>query len=231
MQIGQPGGSERKAKALIYGPSGQGKTYFVGTMNDDERTSPGLILDYEGGVSSLIGRQIDVVTIRDWQDYEEARVFLAKGGHKYKSVAIDSISEAHVNALLSRLDERSRREPDQLDQNDYGIALVKMRRLLRMFRDLPMHVFCTALAKEETDVREGLVKKPALSGALADEVVGIFESVSYLAITDGENGPVRVLVLNNQPKIRAKTRVPLDVQPPTFLMEPTVTALLDVLGF
>lgn len=227
-------------KALIYGPSGQGKTYFVGTMNDDERTFPGLVLDYEGGVSSLIGRDIDVVTIRDWQDYEEARVFLAKGAHKYRSVAIDSISEAHVNALLSRLDERNnRREPDQLDQNDYGIALVKMRRLLRMFRDLPMHVFCTALAKEETDVREGLVKKPALSGALADEVVGIFESVSYLALTevneeiDGKNVPVthRVLILNNQPKIRAKTRVPVGIQPPAFLMDPTVSTLLSVLGF
>lgn len=233
MDILRPGGGDRRAKCLIYGPSGHGKTRLIGTANDDPRTAPMLLLDYEGGVSSLIGRDIDVVTIQNWDQYEEVRAYLQKGDHSYKSVGIDSISEVHVSALLARLNGRSRRDPDALEQQDYGIALVQMRRLLRMFRDLPLHVFMTSLAKEDTDSREGLIKKPALSGAMADEVVGIFESVSYLALAEDPSTKAisRVLVMNSAPKIRAKTRVPLNVEVPTMIEDPTISLVLDALGF
>lgn len=230
MEISQPG-MGRKAKALIYGPSGHGKTRLLGTANDDERTSPMLLIDYEGGVSSLVGRDIDIVRITSWAEYDEVRKFLEGGKHSYKSVGIDSISEAHLNALLGRLDERQRKDPNALEQNDYGIALVMMRRLLRSFRDLPLHVFCTSLAKEDMDAREGLVKKPAMSGAMADEVLGIFESVSYLALgEDEEKNVVRVLVMNPVPKIRAKTRVPIGIDPPNSIVDPTVSKILDSIG-
>lgn len=229
VSVGPPE-TDRKVKSLIYGPSGHGKTRLLGTANDDPRTSPMLLLDYEGGVSSLIGRDIDVVRITTWDEYEEVRLFLKGGKHGYKSVGIDSVSEAHVNALLGRLEDRQRKEANALDQNDYGVALVMMRRLLRSFRDLPLHVFCTALAKEETDVREGLIKKPALPGAMADEVLGIFESVSYLALAeDADKQIVRVLVMNPAPRIRAKTRVPLDVVPPDTIVDPTIAKILDSL--
>lgn len=231
MQITTPS-TDRKVKALIYGPSGHGKTRLLGTANDDERTAPMLLIDYEGGVSSLVGRDIDIVRITSWDEYEEVRKFLEGGNHGYKSIGLDSISEAHITALLNRLDERQRKDANALDQNDYGVALVMMRRLLRSFRDLPLHVFCTALSKEETDSREGLVKKPALIGAMADEVLGLFESVSYLALgEDEEKNVVRVLIMNPAPKIRAKTRVPIGLTPPDLIIDPTVTKILDVLGF
>jgi len=231
MQITQPS-TDRKAKVLIYGPSGQGKTRLVASANDDERTAPMLLIDYEGGTSSLVGRDIDVVRVTTPKEFDEVRDFLARGQHQYKSVALDSISEAHIAALLSRLDTgRTRQDPTLIEQQDYGSALVQMRRLVRAFRDLPMHFFATSLAKEETDVREGLVKKPALSGSFADEVLGLFECVAYLALMDNEDKSVsRVLVMNNMPKIRAKTRVAMGVEPPSLLPDPTIGSLLDALN-
>jgi hypothetical protein len=237
--------SQDKIKSLIYGPSGNGKTRFLGTANQDERTFPILILDYEGGMSTLRGMKPkpEIFKIRSWADYNEAYSILSDTTCPYKSVGLDSISEAHIFSLMSQLDnnQRTHKIADLLEQGDYGIALVQMRRLLRAFRDLPLHVFCTALDKSDLDPREGTVKKPAMSGAMGDEVMGIFDVVGYLGITSiveqpaegGDPQPFthRVLALQNYPKIRTKVRVPEDMRIPDELMDPTVTNLLDLLAY
>lgn len=222
-------------KALVFGPSGSGKTHLLGTAQSDPRTSPMLLLDYEGGTTSLKGLDVDMIKIRDWKDYDEVREFLRRGDHLYKSVGIDSITEAHLGALFQILEAeaKNRRDPDMLQQGDYGKAGSQLRRMLRMFRDLPMHVFATALVKEDTDVREGLVKKPSLSGQLADDVPGIFEIVAYLSLatmkTDGgADQTVRALILQNYPKIRAKVRAGWGVELPNEVIDPSVTKLLDL---
>ena len=39
MEVKRPG-DNRFIKALIFGPPGQGKTYLLGTAQEDERTAP-----------------------------------------------------------------------------------------------------------------------------------------------------------------------------------------------
>lgn len=226
----------RYMKGLIFGPPGHGKTTFLGTAQYDERTGPILILDFEGGSESLVGLDIDIVRITDWQTYNEAFDYLANDKHDYKSVGLDSISETHIFTLLNilKLEGPTRKDPDLLQQGDYGKALVLMRRLLREFRDLPMHVFFTALAKEELDSREGMVKKPAMAGALADEVPGMMSVVGYLALTtDADGNTQRTLLLKDYARIRTKVRSPWakHEEVPTELDAPTVTSLLDALQF
>lgn len=224
---------ERYARTLIFGPSGHGKTVLLGTANDDPRTSPMILLDYEGGTSSLVGRKIDIVKIRSWEDYNEVYTYLVKDDHPYKSIGLDSVSETHIMSLLARLDspEKRRSNPDLLEQGDYGVALVQMRRLLRTFRDLPLHFFCTSLARDGVDPRVGSIKVPALVGSLADEAPGIFELVSYLGLTEDESGdPMRVLVIQNYPKLRTKIRLPIGTTAPDELVDPTITDILNVLG-
>ncbi|MDM7940125.1 MAG: AAA family ATPase [Methanothrix sp.] len=223
--------TSRFAKCLFFGPSGHGKTTLLGTAEDDPRTSPSLLLSYEGGTSSLVGRDIDIVDIRSWRDFNEAYALLSDPSCKYKSVGIDSVSETHIFALLTLLDgDRNRKIPDLLEQGDYGIALVQMRKFLRSFRDLPMHVFMTALAKDETDPREGLVKKPSLTGSLADEAPGIFDVVAYLGLGNDEAGDEhRFLCLHDVPKLRVKTRTPWKAEVPQMIPDPTITLLLDAL--
>lgn len=227
----------RKLNALFFAPPGTGKTRLIGTAQDDPRTSPMVLVDFEGGTSTLAGKDIKILTVRDWGDFWNMIAYLRSGDHPFKSVGVDSISESHIFALLRQLDTpgKSRRIDDLLEQGDYGIALVQMRRLLRAFRDLPIHFMATAMVKEGIDPMIGTVYKPSLVGALADEAPGIFDVVGYLATTqipDEANIQQlhRVLVLQNYPQYRTKVRTPEGLQAPNQIIDPTIGSLLDALN-
>lgn len=232
MKIGRPE-DVSYLNALIFGPPKQGKTYFLGTLEDDERTSPALILDFEGGVQTLVGRDIDVARIRDWPDFEEAGDMLADPETKYKAVGVDSLSETQIAGLLRILDkDKKRADPDQLAQPDWGLILVQMRRFVRFFKDLDMHVFMTALSKDELDPREGKIIVPAFQGAFSNEVAGVFDVIGYLALAESEAGETeRLLLLRDYPKFRTGARSPMKVTPPPELVNPNAGALLDALGY
>lgn len=206
----------------------------------DERTAPILILDFEGGVlSTLEGlpgykETWDYMQIRSWADYNKAFERLDKNEEGFRCVAVDSISETHKFALYNIIEkeEDRRKNPDLIEQGDYGTASVQINRLVRSFRDLPMHVFFTAHAKDETDPREGLVKKPMMAGRVAEEVPGMMEVVGYLAWTEDEEGEMkRTLLLQNWPKVRVKVRTPWGKEAPDEIYDPTVTTLLDTLFY
>lgn len=226
--------SERRfIKALVFAPAGAGKTVLMGTAELDERTSPMLLLDFEGGTESLAGLDIDVAEIKTWDDYNEAYELLSSGDHNYKSVGIDSISETHKWALLEIVNKKgpTRKEPDLIEQGDYGIATTQMRRLLRHFRDLPMHVFFAAHAKEVEIPREGRVRVPDLAGQMAEEVSGLVSVQGYLAQFEEDGDLHRTLLLHSFPRYRIKARTPWEVDVPEELVDPTVSQILDSLGY
>lgn len=201
----------------------------------DERTAPMLLLDFEGGDETLSGLDIDVAPIRDWDDYNEAYEIMSDPDTKYKSMGIDSISETHIWGLLSRIEEKgdTRKDPDLIEQGDYGVVSTQMRRLLREFRDLPLHVFYTASAKEIEERGVGKVKVPAMAGQMADEVVHLMSVVGYLAKgeekgEDDEMHTVRSLLFN-ETGFRTKIRMPWGLEAPDYIDDPTITDLMDVL--
>jgi len=231
---------ERFIKAIIMGPPGHGKTHLLGTAVFDERTKPIAILDFEGGVldvlTGLPGEGTDWIRmpVGTWQDFNEAYERIRVNEEGFKAVAIDSLSETHVFAIMTILDEEGgrRQDPDLVQQQDYGKAMVQMRRLTRVFRDLPMHVFYTAHSKDEVDPKEGLVKMVNLSGKLATEIPGMMTVCGYLALTEDDEGHVqRVLLLQNYAKIRTKVRTPWNVVAPDEIVDPSITTLLDALQY
>lgn len=235
-QVTKPG-ERSHLKAMIFGPFGSGKTRFLGTAQLDERTAPALYMDFEGGEQTLAGLDIDVVQVRGWDDFNEVYAELEKGT-QYKTILLDSLSETHIFALLNILNEQANtRDPDMLQIQDYGKASIQMRRLIRLFRDLPYHFIATAQDKTDKEARVGNVKKPALPGQMADEAPGLFDVCGYLAISqvdDGNGGlkDVRSLLLKNFAQFRVKVRTPWGQEDkvPDFIDEPTVTSLLDTLG-
>lgn len=220
-------------KGLIFGPPGQGKTTLLGSAQLDPRTFPMLLLDFEGGVQSLVGLEIDVVRITGWPTYNEVFSELVKGKTPYKSIGIDSISETNIFALLQILREEGpqRKDHDLLEMRDYGKSNVQIRRLVRDFRDLPFHVFFTSLSKEVVDPRQGTIKVPALSGQLAEEIPGLMSMVGYLAQSETDGGVIRSLLLQNYPAFRTKVRAPWGEVAPDEIEEPSVGKILDALGF
>ena len=222
------------AKALIFAPPGAGKTFLLGTLNDDERTAPTLLLDFEGGVQTLVGRDIDVARIRDWRDFEEAHEVLADPDSPYRSVGVDSLSEAQIGGLFQILDRKDlrRADKDQLAQQDWGLILVQMRRFVRGFLDLGRHTFMTALAKDDLDPRVGRIAIPAFQGAFGKEVAGTFDTVAYLARDEDEDGNMeRVLVFHGDPAYQTKARSAMGRPVPAEIINPTAGDVLDALGF
>ena len=228
----------RHVKALIFGPAGAGKTRLLGAAQEDPRTYPMAFLNFEGGEQTLSGLDIDVFDIRDSRDYEAVYKDLIRKDTPYKSVGVDSITETQISTLLEILDHDTinRADPDQLAQQDWGIVLVRMRRIVRQYvKMLPMHVFMTALAKEEVAPRIGTVKVPSVQGAFANELPGILDVVAYLAQEDVEpddvhpDGVQRTLLLHSQPRFGVKVRSPWNAKAPSEIVDPTITKLMDAL--
>jgi hypothetical protein len=230
----------RNAKVLIHSPAGNGKTSFLGSAQLDPRTFPMAFLNWDAGESSLAGLDIDVFDIKDAGDFDAVYRELKKPNSPYKSVGVDSITETQINTLFQilELDQINRADPDQLAQQDWGIILVRMRRIVRQFfKMLPMHVFMTALSKDEVVARVGTVRAPAVQGGFAHELPGIPDVVAYLALENIEpddahpEGERRVLLLHSNPKFSVKCRTPWGGSVPAEIVDPTVTKLLDALGY
>jgi AAA domain len=236
--------ANRYAKHLYFAPAGRGKTHLLGTAQEDDRTYPIAIVDWEAGTESLEGLDIDIFSIRSWDDANKLIECFEEGGeHKigdewydfdaYKSVGIDSISEWYRSAQLERLKKvgESRKEPDLVEYQDYNILTTQFRRVLRRFRDLPMHVFFSAHSKTIEDPRQGRVTLPDLPGQLAEEVAGLVSLVGYLAETTGDDPADRLLLLHGYPKYRIKARSPWNIELPEEIEDPDITAILDELNF
>ena len=175
---------------LVYGDPGAGKTYFCGTAADLEDTSPVLILDVEGGVTTLRKRSnVDVVPIRSMGDIESVYNKLYKSIENnqiyYSTICIDSLTELADLDIRTIMKEAYNRNPSNIDidvpsPREWGKTRNHIRVIVRAFRDLPCHVIYTASASSISE--EGFPTKyfPGFSGKLRLEVPGFVDIVGYL---------------------------------------------------
>lgn len=162
-------------RALWYGPPGYMKTTCAATMaclgriiyiDAEQRLKPTPLRR----VGEKLGLEIPIENIEPHTavDYksllaltEEVRDRLAEG-EPIVGVVLDSISEQHRELLEDAVDESVQRavakgeyrSPIRTFQEDYGDMTEQMRRILRRFRALPVHLGITALPR--TDVVQGV---------------------------------------------------------------------------
>lgn len=186
---------------LIYGEPGVGKTLLASTAEDHQDTGPVLHLDIEGGLVTVRKRKnYQAIKVRSIQKIIEVHDMIedlsAKGACPWKTVILDNISE------LQKLDMRTvmleakdkARNPDAVDldvpsQREWGKSGERMRRIIRAYRDLPVHTIAIAWMGSEHDDSTGVTSYyPLLPGKLRGEVPGYFDIVGRLTAISKNNG-------------------------------------------
>lgn len=200
-------------KMLVYGDPGVGKTVF---SCSGDRT---IFIDVEGGSLSIQKRIKDKKVVRKRFDtFDEIEEFvrgLREKGSKADTLVIDSITELQKKLMDSIVDQHpevKRPYGDGLTVGDWGYNTERMRRFIRMARDLDMNVIFTALAMDEKNEMTGAVKTlPKMSSKLSADVCGYVDIVGYLYVDnvtdeDGESVPVRRMLVQPVGMYYAKDR-------------------------
>lgn len=227
MQILKTSNLEKQfIKMLVYGPPGSGKTTLGGSAALRVKT---LIISAESGLLSLQNLKdesgntpdIDYTQIKSFADMEAAFHFLKNEKHSYQAVVIDSLTEIQ-RACRDAILETAKK--DAMEIRDWGQLANKIERMVRAFRDLPMHLIVTALEDAETDKLTGEVKIwPALQGSVQKQLPAYFDLVLYAHSKEVGEGvdrkTVHGVLTQNSGKYVAKDRsgkLPKVVESPSF---------------
>lgn len=233
------------AKVLVYGDSGVGKTVFASSA-----PRPILWLESEGGTHSIGDKEgIDIARVEGLESYREALTYLLQNPGVYKTVVIDSFSETQAAVLKDIMDAvvaiDKTRDEFSPQFGEWGRLTGIMREIARAYRDLPMNVVITALAREDKDEFTGKTKvRPRLSPTLADELPAFMDAVIFLyaasmkkgevekeGVTPDEEGLtiVRNGLIKPTGKYVAKLRAPKGSNPPDFISDPTFDKVFNLI--
>ena len=229
LKIYKPHIEQYKLKMLVYGPPGVGKTSLLATAGLHKLTSPILLVNVEGGMLSVaesgalgLPEVPDVVDLESFEHLDNIFWFLAKGDHPYKSVGIDSLSELQMVNLegivkkqlgLASGSGKSRKSLDDIWQDDYGTSTQQLRRIVRRFRDLPMHVLFSCHDGSSQDRDKVETVHPMLTPKLRAAVMGYMDIIGYMYMEaesnpDGGETLTRKLLCRPYGKWQAKDRSP-----------------------
>lgn len=154
----------------------------------------------------------------------------------YRTVIIDSLTEVEVycmNQLLgvndaTKIDEES--APAEWAQ--YRVQHTMVQRLIRNFRDLPMHVLFTCARSYVQDETKRMIYSPMMTGKLSGQVQGFMDMVGYLVMgAPGDDGAIAPRRMYIQPAPRYAAKARFSNYKKGFFDNPTVGSVLADVGW
>lgn len=203
--------------AVVHGESGAGKSYFGGTT-----PVPRLILDAEGGSRYVKAHRRKVkwdptteappvwdgswdacvVPVLDWPTLNAAYEWLASGEHPFRTVIVDSLTEAQkrlVDAVAGT---------DQPTLQDWGTIGRHFEDMIRRLRDLTFHTtkpIEAVLLLCLSHLRDGETR-PFLKGQIELNLPAFVDVVGYLYTEVVDGKVVRRMLIEPANNIIAKDR-------------------------
>lgn len=153
---------------------------------------------------------------------------------RYQTVIVDSLSEVESFCLYQLLGITDTTNLDDemptAEWSHYRQNLDMILRLVRKFRDLPMHVIMTCARNYVQDENKRFNYSPALTGKLGSKVQGFMDMVGFYVLGQpGDNGQIpRKLYVQPVGKFSAKCRFS-SYREPAF-DSPTIKKILASVG-
>lgn len=153
-----------------------------------------------------------------------------KKPRQYRTVIVDSLTELEaycMNQLLgindtTRLDE----ETDSAEWSEYKKNHTMMQRIVRAFRDLPMHVIFTASEQFQQDENKRYKFSPDLTGKLSKKIQGFMDMVGYLAIGKDGDKTIRRLYVQPSPTGKYDAKHRYQAFKGEFFLDPSIKKIL-----
>ncbi len=238
-------------RILLYGEPGSGKSFLVGTAQNVKALQDVLVIDLDGGSSTLSGTGTLVSEGRKIKDVEEVLWALAQKSPEVASVktlVLDGASELAKRELAEIAEEAAKNQPNKRNRDlnqmaDYMLSKNRLLRIFRMARDIPdITVIITAWAKMTFPKIGDVVNKdakptvisPDFTDAVADTLMGMVDDAWFLQ--HDSKADRRLLFTANHDNVKAKTRNPefanqlttlVDGKPFPVVINPTMQIITD----
>lgn len=151
---------------------------------------------------------------------------------RYRTVIVDSLSELETFSMYSILGITDATALDQetavAEWADFRRNFNAIQRLVRAFRDLPMHVIFTCAQQYQQDEVKHMLYMPLLTGKLSSQIQGFVDVVGYLLVQNVEGVVVRRLYVQPIGRFDAKCRFPKFKDP--YFENPTIVNMLKAVG-
>lgn len=210
-------------KILIWGNSGSGKSWLSATA-----PKPLVILTEANGAVSVghSNKNADIVTISSADDLRKIAMMAKKGElKKYDTLVFDSLTECQKLFKDEIVGNR-----DQMKIQEWGLLANRMLKFIRLIRDLPFHIICTALADKNTDDQGAIISNlPQFEGKkTANEIMQYFSAVGYLFATNEivDDKPVHIRKLMFEP---TRTWFVKPCHPLTNLEDPNMSKIIKAI--
>lgn len=193
----------------FYGTGGSGKTTLASEIVLSKYGSPALLVDVEGGsssVSHLMDKGLDVVLPANWNEVNKIRNEFKRGQDYYKSVIFDNLSEMQAMCMATIVPS------GQPQIQHWGDMTARILQLVRDFRDLSRLsglnvVFILWEEIEKEPLTEMVRKKVNLTPKLSAAIPGIITQMGRLTVHQSRPPYARKLVFAPSEETDSKFRV------------------------